>query len=81
MTAPCDEDPILCAGLLCACVDPNQHFETDLLGMQHAGTMNCDNGKCQMNSSYSNSMDMQVADDYDGVEYYDDDQYGGGWDE
>ena len=32
---PCDEDPILCAGILCACVDPNQHFETDLLGMDH----------------------------------------------
>ena len=72
MTAPCDEDPILCAGLLCACVDPNQHFETDLLGMQHAGTMNCDNGKCQMNS-YSNTAVMQVADNYDDVQYYDDD--------
>lgn len=21
--SPCDDDPILCAGLLCACVDPN----------------------------------------------------------
>ena len=46
---PCDNDPILCAGLLCACVDPNQHFETDLLGMEHSGMLNCDeNGKCQM---------------------------------
>ena len=31
-----------------------------------------------MNSSYSNAV-MQVADDYLGVEYYDDDQYG--WDD
>lgn len=46
VAAPCDDDPILCAGLLCACVDPSQHFETDLLGMEHSGTMNCDNGKC-----------------------------------
>ena len=55
---PCDNDPILCAGLLCACVDPNQHFETDLLGMEHSGKLNCDeNGKCQMQSqSHSNSI-------------------------
>ena len=58
---PCDDDPILCAGLLCACVDPSQHFETDLLGMSPAGTMNCENGTCQMSSEeYDNSAAMQA---------------------
>ena len=27
---PCDDDPILCAGILCACVDPQQQFTLDL---------------------------------------------------
>ena len=27
---PCDDDPILCAGVLCACVDSSQHFTIDL---------------------------------------------------
>ena len=53
---PCDEDPILCAGLLCACVDPNQHFETDLLGMQSDGTLDCYEGKCQVSSHVDPSL-------------------------
>ena len=52
---PCDDDPILCAGILCACVDPNQHFETDLLGMDHAGTLNCEGGKCSVHSNNVNT--------------------------
>lgn len=45
---PCEELPILCAGHLCACVDPSQHFETDLLGMESAGILDCDSGTCKM---------------------------------
>ena len=71
--APCDEDPILCAGLLCACVDPNQHFETDLLGMDYSGIMNCDNGTCQMTSQVENSI---LTEDEYAVEYGDIDPYG-----
>lgn len=58
---PCDDDPILCAGLLCACVDPTQHFETDLLGMQSDATLDCLDGKCQVNSqTYSSPESNQV---------------------
>ena len=52
MVDPCESQPILCAGALCACVDPNQHFETDLLGMDHAGTIDCEDGTCRMKSKY-----------------------------
>ena len=56
---PCDDQPILCAGLLCACVDPEQHFTTDLLGMEHAGTLNCEHGKCSMHQKQDESSNMQ----------------------
>ena len=63
---PCDDDPILCAGHLCACVDPDQHFETDLLGMQSAGTMNCEGGTCQMTHHGSQNWvdDQEWHDEY-----------------
>jgi len=46
-------------------VDPDQHFETDLLGMDSAGTLDCDSGKCKMKHHQKNDFIEEVPYDYD----------------
>jgi len=48
---PCGDDPLLCAGIHCACVDPTQQFDFELLQAKEEGTLYCDYGKCTVQKS------------------------------